>query len=71
MSSMGKVLLVLGLAMAGIGALLLLGEKLGLGRLPGDLTWRSDKVTFHFPVVSSIVVSLVLTLLLNLWLGRR
>lgn len=71
MISVGKWFLVLGLALAFVGALLLVGEKFGLGKLPGDLTWRGDKVTFHFPLVSSIVVSVVLTLLLNLWLGRR
>jgi hypothetical protein len=71
MTSIGKLLIVLGLALAAVGALFLVGEKLGLGKLPGDLTWRSDKVTVHFPLVSSVVVSLVLTLLLNWWFGRR
>lgn len=71
MTSLGKLLLIIGRVLAGLGALLVVGDKLGLGKLPGDLTWRGEKVTVHFPVVSSIVVSLVLTLLLNLWLGRR
>lgn len=71
MMSVGKWLVVLGLGLAFVGVLFLVGEKFGLGKLPGDLTWRGDKVTFHFPIVSSIVVSIVLTLLLNLWLGRR
>lgn len=71
MTSVGKLLIVLGLVTAGVGILFVVGERLGLGKLPGDLTWRSDKVSFHFPVASSIVISLVLTLLINLWLSRR
>jgi hypothetical protein len=71
MPSIGKMLLGLGLALVAVGALFLVGEKFGLGKLPGDLTFRNDKVTFHFPVVSSIVVSIVITLLLNLWLRQK
>lgn len=71
MTGFGKPLIVIGLALAALGVLFVLGEKLGLGKLPGDLTFRNNKVTVHFPLVSSIVVSVVLTLLLNLWLRRR
>ncbi len=67
----GKLLIVLGAVIALAGAVLLLGDKLGLGRLPGDLVLRGKNTTFHFPVVSSIVVSIVLTILLNLWLRGR
>jgi len=52
------------------GALLFLGQRLGLGRLPGDFTWQGRNFSFHFPLATSLLVSLVLTLLINLWLGR-
>jgi hypothetical protein len=50
--------------------LLFLGQRLGLGRLPGDFSWRGKNFSFHFPLATSLLVSLVLTLLINLWLGR-
>jgi hypothetical protein len=68
---MGKLLIVVGLGVALLGGLILLGDKLGLGRLPGDLSWRGKNTVVHFPIVTSIVVSLVLTILLNLFFSRR
>jgi len=62
---MGKLLVVAGLIMAAAGALILLG--LPIGRLPGDVVLRRGNTTFYFPVVTSIVVSVVLTLLLALF----
>ena len=53
------------------GALLLVAQRLGLGRLPGDLVVKRPGFTFYAPLATSIVVSLLLTLLLNLWLRRR
>jgi hypothetical protein len=60
---MGRTLVVVGLIVAGIGALMMLG--LPLGRLPGDIVVQRGRGTFYFPVVTSIVVSVVLTLLLS------
>jgi hypothetical protein len=54
-----------------VGVLLLLGQRLGLGRLPGDLVVKRPGFTFYAPLATSIVVSLLLTLLLNVWLRRR
>ncbi len=71
MAPLGKLLIVTGLALAVVGVLFVVGQKLGLGKLPGDISYRGDKVTFHFPIVTSIVVSVVLTVLLNLFLSRR
>jgi hypothetical protein len=48
-------------------ALLLLGKILPLGRLPGDILWQRGNFSFYFPVVTCIVLSLLLTLLLNLF----
>jgi hypothetical protein len=62
---MGRTLVVVGLIVAGLGALMMLG--LPLGRLPGDIVVQRGRGTFYFPVVTSIVVSVVLTLLLSLF----
>ena len=65
---MGRTLIVLGLVVAGIGFLMTLG--LPIGRLPGDFTIRRGNFTFYFPLASSIIASIVLTLAMMLF-GRR
>jgi hypothetical protein len=71
MVSLGRTLVFVGIALVAGGALLMLGERLGLGRLPGDFIWKKKNVTVHFPLVTSIIVSIVLTLALNFWLRRK
>jgi Protein of unknown function (DUF2905) len=61
----GKVLIFIGLAIAAIGLLITLG--LPVGRLPGDIAVRRGNFTFYFPLVTSIILSIVLTLLLMLF----
>jgi hypothetical protein len=58
---MARTLVVVGLVVAGVGLLMMLG--LPLGRLPGDFAVRRGNVSFYFPLATSIVLSLVLTLL--------
>jgi Protein of unknown function (DUF2905) len=62
----GKVLLVIGIAIVGVGALLLFGARLPfrLGRLPGDIVVQGRNGSFYFPIVTCIIVSLALTLLM-------
>lgn len=62
---MAKLLVVIGLIMTGVGLLLMAGVP--LGRLPGDLVIRRGHMTFYFPIVTSLLVSLVLTVLLSLF----
>lgn len=62
---MGKLLFLVGLAIAGIGLLIMLG--LPIGRLPGDIAVRRDNFSFYFPITTSIVLSIILTLLLRLF----
>ena len=64
---MGRSLIVLGLVIAAAGLLITWG--LPIGRLPGDFTIRRGHVSFYFPLATSIIVSIVLTLVL--WLFRR
>jgi hypothetical protein len=58
----GKLLVVVGLLVAFVGLLVMLGVP--VGRLPGDLSYRRGNTTFYFPIVTSILASLLLTLLL-------
>jgi hypothetical protein len=64
----GRVLLLLGLALAAVGAFLYFSGRLPfrLGRLPGDIVHRGEHSTFYFPITTSILVSVVLSFLL--WL---
>jgi hypothetical protein len=71
MSQLGRVLLLAGLLIAGVGALLMVGERLGLGKLPGDILWKRKDTTVSFPIMTSLVVSVVLTVILNLILRRK
>jgi hypothetical protein len=61
---MGKTLVVIGLLIALAGVLVMLGVP--LGRLPGDISYRRGNTSFYFPLTTSILVSVVLTLLLAL-----
>ncbi len=62
----GKLLMVLGILLVGVGALLSFSGKLPfrLGRLPGDIVYQGRNGSFHFPVVTCILLSVVLSLLL-------
>lgn len=51
--------------------LLGLGWALGLGRLPGDITIRRGNFTFFFPLATSILLSIILTILVSLFLGKN
>lgn len=75
-SHFGKLLVFAGVALIVIGALLIAGSKVsffGLGRLPGDITYKGRNVSFYFPFVSCLILSALLTLLFWLisFLGRR
>jgi hypothetical protein len=59
---MGKLLLIAGLIIAAVGLLIMMG--LPIGRLPGDISWRRGNATFYFPIVTSIVLSVLLSLVL-------
>jgi uncharacterized protein HemY len=61
---MGKLLVVVGIVIAGIGLLVMMGVP--IGRLPGDITYRRGNTTFYFPLATSILASIILTLLLSL-----
>jgi hypothetical protein len=68
MADLGKMLIGLGLLIAGIGAVLLLAGRAGLplGRLPGDFAYRGKHVSFYFPLGTCILISVVLSAILYL-----
>lgn len=71
MNQLGRGLIVMGVLLALVGVVLVVGGKLGLGRLPGDIVVERKNFTFSFPIVTSIVISIVLTVVANLLLRRR
>lgn len=67
----GKLLVVLGIVVVVVGLLFMLADKIPwLGRLPGDIIVRKKNFTFYFPLATSILISIVLTLLFLLF-GRK
>jgi hypothetical protein len=67
MHELGKGLVILGLVIAAVGVLLLFANKIPfLGRLPGDLLIKRDDFTFYFPLATSIILSILISLVLYL-----
>ena len=71
MDSLGKMLILVGVVLALLGGLLLVAGKIPyLGRLPGDIVIRRENWSFYFPLTTSILISILLTLLLSLFSRR-
>lgn len=68
---MGRILVALGVALVVIGGVVMLLGRTGvpLGRLPGDFLYRGKNTTFYFPLASSVLISVVLSIVLYL-IGR-
>lgn len=70
-SSLGKFLLLGGVLLACLGVLMMVaGKFFNLGRLPGDIFIQRENFSFYFPLASSIILSIILTVLLNLIFRR-
>ncbi len=70
MNDLGKLLVVLGIGIAILGALLWSGFGKGwFGRLPGDIHYTRGNFNFYFPIVTCLLISALLTLIF--WLFRR
>ena len=70
MNDVGKFMVIAGLLIAGVGAVLWSGIGRGwLGRMPGDIHYKGDNFSFHFPIVTCLLINLILSLLL--WLFRK
>jgi len=71
LSGLGRTLILFGVLLIVVGGLILLAGRLpGIGRLPGDILVRRGSFTFYMPLATSLIVSLLLTLLLNLIFRR-
>jgi hypothetical protein len=68
MGPLGKMLILLGVFIILVGVLLLVGEKIPwIGKLPGDILIKKEKFTFYFPITTSLLISIILTLLITLF----
>jgi len=71
MSEIGRLLILIGLVAVVAGVVMLFLPRIPfLGRLPGDIMVQRERFTFYFPLATSIVVSILLTLVLNLFFRR-
>ncbi len=70
LGDIGRVLLGLAAVLAVLGGVLVLASRFGLGRLPGDLSFGGDGVRVYIPLGTSLLLSLIATVVLNLWLRR-
>ena len=80
-TAVGKVLIGIGAAIVVVGLLLVAADRIPglggalswLGKLPGDLSYKRDNVSFYFPIATSVVLSIVLSLVLFIlgWFFRR
>jgi hypothetical protein len=68
MTDLGKILVVIGVLVAAIGAILWSGfGRSLLGRLPGDIHYSRGNFSFYFPIVTCILLSIILTIILRLF----
>jgi hypothetical protein len=68
MTEVGKLFLISGIILSLVGLVFLLGAKIpGLGRLPGDIFIKKGNITFFFPIVTCILISIIVTLILSLF----
>jgi Protein of unknown function (DUF2905) len=67
---LGRVILVVGVLLVVVGGLAVLGVRLPFGRLPGDIAIEGERGGIYIPIVTMILISLILTVLLNLFVRR-
>ena len=64
---MQKILIIVGIVILALGLLYPYLKRIGLGQFPGDIIYKSDNSTFFFPIVTCIIISIVLTVIFNLF----
>ncbi len=71
MNGLGRPLIILGLLLVAVGLIVSFAPKLPtwLGRLPGDISIKRDNISFHFPIVTCLIISAILSFIM--WLFRR
>ena len=67
---LGRVLLIVGIVLVVVGGLSLMGVRLPFGRLPGDIVIQGERGTIYIPIGTMLLISLVLTLVANVFFRR-
>ncbi len=67
---LGRVLLIIGIVLAVVGGLAMLGVRLPFGRLPGDIAIVGERGGVYIPIVTMIVISVILTVIVNVFMRR-
>ena len=70
LSQLGRILIAVGIGIVVLGAVVVVAGALGLGRLPGDLAFRRGNLRVYAPIATCLLVSVVLTVVLNLFFRR-
>ena len=68
-SALPKLLIIIGLVLVAVGLVWMLGERIGLGRLPGDIVIEREGTRIYIPIATSLIISVVISLVL--WLLSR
>ncbi|MDR5658057.1 DUF2905 domain-containing protein [Serpentinicella sp. ANB-PHB4] len=71
MDTLAKTIIFIGVILIVIGLLVMGGSRFGLGRLPGDIFLKRGRLTIYFPIVTSIIISIILSFLLNTFFRNR
>jgi len=69
-TGIGRMLIFLGIIFIIAGLIFVIGEKMGFGRLFGDIYYRKGNFSFYFPITTSIIISIILTILLNIFFRK-
>jgi hypothetical protein len=68
MPSVGKMLIIIGIVLIVMGVAFTYGPKIPwLGKLPGDISIKKDNFSFYFPITTSIIISIILTILFSIF----
>jgi hypothetical protein len=68
MPGIGRIFIILGVVLILLGICLMFGDKLPyIGKLPGDLLIKRERLSFYFPITTSIIISIILTILFSLF----
>jgi hypothetical protein len=71
LQTIGKMIMIFGAVLILVGVLVYFGGRLGLGRIPGDIVYRKGNFTFYFPLATSLIISLILTIIMFLLRLRK
>jgi len=68
MPAIGKMFIILGILLIIVGIAFMLGDKIPfIGKMPGDIMIKKERFSFYFPITTSIIISIILTILFSLF----